>query len=759
MATIPDLVNTLEGTATSSVVAAGNIDGVFGAAPIYSATAVQGNTSIEFSQTNNNSSLSFDLTSTRATIYLDFYLQVVAVPNDAFPLVNWTSPAGATKGGDVRIVGNGTTFNFQIRKGVANTAVHSTTWNLPVGQYRVQIKMNPNSATGYRVQVWSTSPLNGATPNYDTGDRDATSSGITGIGRVNVGIIAATPAVTQTTIRIDDILADDANPVVRAASSTTSAFYRKNGSWITYEHFYRKSNSWDTTPPATVPDPVSTLSVTSGSVGQTSVALTWTVVADTSVQKYGIFRGQTLIKDTIDPGATGTTVTGLTAGTQYILDVRRANSVGWSLASPTVTFTTSPASTFIFNPAMGVSDGNNYHGGATSANNDWDAWRSYNYSNAKTKANLPGTSKPRVIGVTGNTSSQGAIWTDRTAAYNYWVGNLEDFYYGTGSAERKTVELHIGNGNEYGDKVRENQTALDNFVAGCQGIYEATRRLNTDGTRRYPLASAWIDPTHEQENQRDNLNDNGNACWSVAITAAAAAPYLDGIAWSMYPPGRKYEINNIPQVGDPQYNWPSFVEADRWTGNLGFLYRCFKRTKEAGDSAGKTLKIAVWEFGIGDDPDDVTTRPYYATHLVGSMGRLSQQFGLPMTEIIWWDQQKNETSTDVGPHPQNLLSAGPGVQIRRQVNGVWITSNILPNDAANASIGSAGGYAEGALGERTSANPTTTQALKNWRTYNEYYGGTNPSPAWDGNPKVGWNDTNLSTWQSSWSGFVPPAAS
>jgi hypothetical protein len=444
------------------------------------------------------------------------------------------------------------------------------------------------------------------------------------------------------------------------------------------------------------------------------------VVPDQSVQKYGIFRGQTLIKDSIDPGATGTTLTGLVASTTYTLDVRRANSIGWSDPSETITFTTrsQPSSTFVFNPAIGVSDGNNYHGGSTSQNNDWDAWRSYNYANAKSKANLLGASKPKIVGVTGNPGgSQGAVWRVELDAYNYWVGNLEDFYYGTGSAERKNVELHIGNGNEYGDKILQTQAQLDGWVAGCKGIYDATRRLNTDGTRRYPLASSWIDPTHEQENQRDALNDNGSACWSVAITAAAAAPYLDGIAWSMYPPGRS------STEYDPTYNFPSFVEADRYDVQKGFLYRCFKRTQEA-QAAARTatgnpnfkLKIACWEVGIGDDPDDTVTRPYYAVYgLVGSMGRLAKEMGLEMTEIIWWDQQKKEAPNERGPHPQNILSTGE----TRIYNGTGDPS--LTTSYVNVSSTDANAYTAGALGERTATNPSTRVAWQNWRTYNEYY--------------------------------------
>jgi hypothetical protein len=195
------------------------------------------------------------------------------------------------------------------------------------------------------------------------------------------------------------------------------------------------------------------------------------------------------------------------------------------------------------------------------------------------------------------------------------------------------------------------------------------------GQRRFPDAYAGSDPTnfHELEG------------W-VADWLHPSIQYHDFVAWSIYPGGRE------STVSDPTFDWPSLNPAQSGLQPEGYMVRCFERVKQAVAAAGLpvgSVSLHVGETGTGDDPDDPTTRPYWAVHgFMHSLVTLSESYGIPLGTVNWWD---------------NELSAG--------------SQNILSDEPTT--------------------NPSTRVAWQQWATYDHLRGGTHPA-AWVGNPKAGW---------------------
>jgi hypothetical protein len=472
---------------------------------------------------------------------------------------------------------------------------------------------------------------------------------------------------------------------------------------------------WNGTPAAPPARPTS-LVVKPGTLTPTSVTVQWQETPDLTVDKHTIYTGNTILRDNLSATATEYTFTGLAPGqTLSNLNVRRSNEAGESSGSNWIDVTT-PTQQTTFAPLMGCSNSSRDHGGTY----DWDAWRVYSFSDALERANVTGASHPKVLGVTdsGNSLARGDIYTSRQSAYNNWSAWLERFYYtDPGAASRQDVELHIANGNEYGDK--PTSSTLAGFIQGCQGIYDATRITNPDGTRRYPLASAWLDPTHNQEHEsilKEEGDPAGNIPLTLKETIYPVVQYLDGIAWSMYPPGRE------STSADPTFDYPSFDPDLPYNTALpalqrsqrGFLMRCFRRTFDAQYPTTnpyltdfRALKIACWEIGIGDDPDDQTTRPWYAVHaMVASMRKLCEIFSLDMPVICWWD---NQVGYPTSTNSQNILS-----------------DEVAP----------------------TGDQVSTRVAWQNWKQYSHWDGGTHPT-SWNGNPKSTWKNRSA-TWLTEW---------
>lgn len=466
--------------------------------------------------------------------------------------------------------------------------------------------------------------------------------------------------------------------------------------------------------PQAVPERCTDLAASS--IAATSVTLTWDFPADATVTKQAIYKGSTLVVDNIDKLAKSYVWSGLVEDVPVAnVNVRRMNSTGWSVGSNWITFTPTAPLDFVFAPAIGCSNSNKDHGGTL----DWDAWRVYSYGAAKTVANRTGANHPKILGLTDNGNGAGGIVTSYQTTYNFWRDSLDDFYYdGDGSgtrttpnAVRKDVELHIANGNEYSKDITTGN--LSGFIQGCRGIYEATRILNANGTRRYPLASSWLDPTNYQE--ADSLK--GGQPVSVMDSMYPAVPYLDGIAWSMYPPGRN------DTFASPTLDWPSFdYDLPRDTtlsinirNQRGFLVSCFRRTYEAQHSEFNThittthpLKIACWETGTGDFPLSESIRPYYIVHgWLASAAIMAKHYDLEMSEFLYWDQM---LYVDGVPQAPNTLSDEPTPGVGQ------ISSRV---------------------------------ALQNWSIYNLFDGGTRPSDWPASGPPNTWPNRN-NTWKNEW---------
>lgn len=328
---------------------------------------------------------------------------------------------------------------------------------------------------------------------------------------------------------------------------------------------------------------------------------------------------------------------------------------------------------------MCVSDSPNDHGGTE----QWDAWRSYRESGMLALANRTGNLRPKAIAYSESGPNLGGSNPNYTTIYNHVLDKLNSFYYtsstGQTHSSRWGIKLYWSNGNENHDKgaltIPHTTAGINAFTNQSQkALYDAVHYIDpSTSQRRFPDAFAGSDPTHFAEKQGE-----------VEDWLHPSAKYHDFVMWSMYPPGR------TSTVTDPTYNWPTFNQSQMGSTE-GFLLRTFYRTKQAEALAGHPLQVIVGEIGIGSDPGDGTTRPYYATYgLAHGIDRLSKQYDLEVPVACWWDQQVDTTS------PNNILSSEP-----------------------------------------SGLNPTTRQAWQNWKQYDTFNGGTKPS-AWANNPKAAW---------------------
>jgi hypothetical protein len=302
---------------------------------------------------------------------------------------------------------------------------------------------------------------------------------------------------------------------------------------------------------------------------------------------------------------------------------------------------------------------------------------------------------PKVVALTGGGGIQGGQNT---------ANDLEDFlasfYEGAPGfnfsnmplAQRQNVEIHYANGNEFGSNV----TNVASFVNTLQAIYNVIHQASWS---RFPKASAWVDPTHFQEN--NTLNNGSSGQGSPGLDQTIDGRYLDGVAWSMYPPGRE---TTSP---DPTYSMPSFNESNEGNLQSGFLIRCWTRTRKQALAAGKPangLWISCWEIGIGDDPNDRTHRPWYLAHqLAGGFHKLNLQFNMTMKVALYWNQQVQDQQGVI--QSENPFNAEP-----------------------------------------TNTNPKSVQVWRDWMQYNHEFGGTHPA-AWVNNPQKNNTANPQSTWK------------
>jgi hypothetical protein len=223
-------------------------------------------------------------------------------------------------------------------------------------------------------------------------------------------------------------------------------------------------------------------------------------------------------------------------------------------------------------------------------------------------------------------------------------------------------------------------TQIAGFSVSQRALYEACHSIDpTTHQRRFPDCYAGSDPTTEAE----------RSGW-VKDWLHPTAQWHDFVAWSIYPAGRK------DTVDDPTFNWPSLNPADANLAPHGYMVRAFERVRQATLAAGLpmgSIALHVGETGTGDDPDDSTTRPYWAVHgFMHPLMTLSEAYRIPVGTVNWWDSE---------------LSGGP--------------QNILSDEPASTS-------------------PSTRVAWQNWASYDELRGGILPA-TWVANPQADWKTT------------------
>lgn len=423
----------------------------------------------------------------------------------------------------------------------------------------------------------------------------------------------------------------------------------------------------------TVPGPTSTVTATT----------TATVTATATVTE----PGPTVTSTVTAPGPTTTvTVPGPTTTVTSTVTATATQTVTETVtATPSVTPTDPPASA---PPLMGVSASSNGTGGTL----DWDSFRVYTETTLYQVSNRAEPNRPKAVLYSKTGSPLGGSNPSYATVYNEVLGDLTDYYYnadGTRSS-RWGIDLYWSNGNEMHNKGvlfldqsaaagAHTQTQIDGFTRSQSALYDAIHAVQ-NGQRRFPDAHAGSDPTTEAE----------RSGW-VAEWLHATIQYHDFVAWSIYPAGRK------DTEADPTFNWPSTDPAQSQVAPHGYMVRCFERVRLATLAGGLpmgSVALHVGETGTGDDPDDSTTRPYWAVHgFMHPLVTISENMGIPLGTVNWWDSQVDASS------PQNIL-----------------------------------------LDEPSTTNPSTRQAWQGWATYDHLRGGTHPS-SWAGNPKASWKTT------------------
>jgi hypothetical protein len=241
MATITALDEPFEGTAgvdlTTSNSKVDSFSGSTSAASKFTATHYSGSTSCEVNVAGSSRIMEFDFTSA-GLVHLDLYVDVAVVPSATSAVINWYD--GTTKVGEIRLLRvSATTFQFQIRDASTSKWIGSV---LPQGQYRLAIKIDPGSATGHSVKVFTGSSID-TSPVETSGGVTATTAGASTVDNIRIGVMSGVTA----TIRYDGMTADDAAEVVRDTPSTVTTLplkVRVGGAWVTPTVKTRVNGAW-----------------------------------------------------------------------------------------------------------------------------------------------------------------------------------------------------------------------------------------------------------------------------------------------------------------------------------------------------------------------------------------------------------------------------------------------------------------------------------------------------------------------------------
>lgn len=377
-----------------------------------------------------------------------------------------------------------------------------------------------------------------------------------------------------------------------------------------------------TTNAATVGVPTAPSTLAASGVTDNSAVLTWTETTDASVTSHQVYVNGVKSGAALGAGATSATVTALAQKTAYTAWVTRTNAAGESAPSPTVSFTTkaSVATTVTHDPVTGVSYNNQSNLIPTCP-----VVRVYNYSAAAGAVSQFGA---RIISLTDDTSvaiEGGAA--SATALDNFLAG-----FYGAGA--HAGVEVHVANGNEV-DKHYLSGALPTAYVDTHKAMYNVVHSVDSTGKRKYPKASMWVDMT------QFHLSTYGTGPRFKTI-----APYLDGMACSMYPPGRKQQPTRfdaysaycdvaLNTIVDWNATYPTCKGFATWEVGIPIDHPTAWGTAAGGEPTAQTV------FSI---------RPRYMTGGVDSAGTDWKGFlqyvydflnaaGVEMHEQIYWDQQ------------------------------------------------------------------------------------------------------------------------
>jgi hypothetical protein len=245
MATIAAWVDAFDGTnnatATTSNTGADSITGTASYAT-FTTTAGEyqtGTAALECAPTLSDTvSLRYDAAA-QGLAYLDIYLQVATLPSTSTMVLNWFN--STTKVGDIRVVPGSGVFQFQLRD---VTTAKWTSQTLPLGWYRLAVKVDPGSSTGHQVRVFSGAGIDSTVPAIDSGGLVATGSGATTIDNIRLGFLSAATGV----VRFDSLTASDSDWPTRSAPpapvTSVPVKARQSGAWTTGVTKVRQAGAW-----------------------------------------------------------------------------------------------------------------------------------------------------------------------------------------------------------------------------------------------------------------------------------------------------------------------------------------------------------------------------------------------------------------------------------------------------------------------------------------------------------------------------------
>ena len=330
-------------------------------------------------------------------------------------------------------------------------------------------------------------------------------------------------------------------------------------------------------------------------------------------------------------------------------------------------------------PLMGVSSSSNDHGGQMA----WDSWRVYTVTTLHQIANRQGELRPQAMLYSKQSDPLG----------RHLPGHLRQ----RGGRPQRVLLLDrqhpLGAVGDQGLLVQRQRDVQQ----GDAGHHAA----QADGDRRpsSPPSAPCTTPPPGRERpaplprrlRRLRPDHRAGARRDRGGLAASHDP-LPRLRGLVDLPGRPQGHPRRPdlQLGLDQ-------PADANVAPHGYMVRCFERVKQALDAAGmprNAVSFHVGETGTGDDPDDPTTRPYWAVH--GFMHPLVTSARLR--------------------HP-----AG-----HRELVGRPAGRDLPAEHPA----------------DEDPATPSTREAWQNWHLYDHLRGGTLPRPG--GEPECGLEDHGYS---------------